>query len=816
MLISYRWLARHVSLEGKSPADVARDLTLHVAEVEGVERFAPHLTDVVVGFVREREQHPNADRLSLCQVESGDGEVHQIVCGAPNVAAGQKIALARVGTKLPGDFKIKKSKIRGVESAGMICSERELELGDDHDGIWVLPDEATVGQPVSEAVGADDWIIEIDNKAITHRPDLWGHRGVAAELAALWERSLEPLDDSLPETGDGAAFGVRVESERCSRYLALPIDGVAAQKSPDWLRLLLLAVGQRPIDLLVDVSNFVMLDLGQPNHLFDRARISEGIVVRDARAGEVLQTLDGEDRKLEPSDLLICSGEEPVALAGIMGGEASKVAAGTSSLLLEVASFDAVTVRRTATRIGLRTDASARFEKSLSPLLPLSAAGHLVRTLQGIQPGLSLPSPYTDAGDWTDPSCEIALRPDRVRSLLGVETTDAEIAATLERLGFGVRVEVGEPGGESLAVTVPAARATKDVAIEEDLIEEVGRFYGYGRIEERPLLAEVRPVPRDPRRELVRRIQDCLAGGARFHEALTYSFVSEDLLRTLGLADEPYVRVTNPVAEGADRIRRSVLPSLLARLEPNLHQREEVRLFEVGKGTLPEHPDERGKPAEVHELALVWAGPKPAAGARFDDNNLARMKGVLEDLLRALSLPAPVWEQTASAPGWAHPNACLSALPGTEGAEDAEPSVGALTLSQLEPGVARELSLGDFDVVCASLSLDRLLELERAPRPFQSLPRYPGVKIDVALALEEAVTCGTVEEAIRRSGKGLVREIELFDLYRGDAVGAGRRSLAFHVLLQAPDKTLSDKDGQKFLGRLEREVSQLGGELRKE
>lgn len=805
MLISYRWLARHVSLEGKSPEDVARDLTLHVAEVEGVERFAPHLSDVVVGFVREREQHPNADRLSLCQVESGDGEVHQIVCGAPNVDAGQKIALARVGTRLPGDFKIKKSKIRGVESAGMICSERELELGDDHDGIWVLPDESVVGRPVAEAVGADDWIIEIDNKAITHRPDLWGHRGVAAELAALWERTLLPLDDSLPEAGSGPAFDVRVESERCSRYLALPIDGVAPRKSPDWLRLLLLAVGQRPIDLLVDVSNFVMLDLGQPNHLFDRTRISEGIVVRDARAGEVLQTLDGEERALEPSDLLICSGDEPVALAGIMGGEASKVAEGTSSLLLEVASFDAVTVRRTATRIGLRTDASARFEKSLSPLLPLSAAGHLVRTLQSVQPDLSLPAPLTDAGSWTDPTCEIELRPDRVRSLLGVETSDAEIAATLERLGFGVRVEDAH-----LAVTVPAARATKDVGIEEDLIEEVGRFHGYGRIEERPLLAEVRPVARDPRREMVRRIQDCLAGGARFHEALTYSFVSEDLLRTLDLADQEYVRVTNPVAEGADRVRRAVLPSLLGRLEPNLRRRDQVRLFEVGKGTLPEQRDDRGKPAEVHELALVWAGPRPAADARFDANNLARLKGVLEDLLRALSLPAPTWELAADAPGWAHRNACLR---GVLAADEAAPAV---TLSQLEPGVARALSLGEFDVACANVSLDRLLAIESRPRPFEPLPRYPGVKIDVALALDEGVTCGVVEESIRRSGKGLVKEIELFDVYRGGAVGEGRRSLAFHVLLQAPDKTLSDKDGQKFLGRLERAVAELGGELRKE
>ena len=493
MRISLRWLERHVSLEGIAPEQLCDDLTMSTAEVEGLERFAPALDDVVVGHVDACEKHPDAEKLSLCRVDVGGDEPLAIVCGAPNVAAGQKVAVARVGTTLPGDFKIKKSKIRGVESHGMICALDELGIGDEHAGIWVLPADATVGEPVARALGLEDWVIEIDNKSLTHRPDLWGHRGIAREVAAIYERPLHPLDTRLPATGKAAPCPVAIESAGCSRYVALPIEGVAPGPSPDWLGWLLRAVGQRPIDLLVDLSNFVMLDLGQPNHVFDRQRIGDrGIVVRDARAGESITTLDGETRALTPSDVLICAGDEPVALAGVMGGEGSKVADDTDSLLLEVATFDATTIRRTSTRVGLRTDSSARFEKTLDPTLPLRAAGHFARLLQSIAPNATLPAPPTDVGDWTDPSATIELRCDRVRTALGTALPDDAIRGILERLEF--EVENGA-GADTLRVRVPSFRAGKDITIEQDLVEEVGRIHRYGNIEERPLVFEIAPPP---------------------------------------------------------------------------------------------------------------------------------------------------------------------------------------------------------------------------------------------------------------------------------------------------------------------------------
>src|SRR5688572_19055748 len=393
MKISYRWLRRHVDLSGLSPREVANDLTIHTAEVEGLAPFAPWLGEVVVGKVVERAKHPDADKLSLCRVDvgpRGEGQLLQIVCGAANVAQGQRVAVALPGVTLPGDLKIKKTKIRGVESQGMICSERELQLSDEHEGIWVLPGTPEPGTKVSAALGLDDWVIEIDNKSLTHRPDLWGHRGVALEVAAIHGRKRKPLDLAFPKTAPGTPYPVRVESAACARYIGLPISGVKNGRSPEWLRALLLAVGQRSLDLLVDLSNFVMLDLGQPNHLFDLARLSaDGIRVRDAGPGERMRTLDGVERVLTGDDMLICSGDDVVALAGVMGGGGSKVTPETSELLLEAACFLPAPVRRTAARLGLRTDASARFEKNLDPTLPAKAAAHLVHLLREMQPGIS-------------------------------------------------------------------------------------------------------------------------------------------------------------------------------------------------------------------------------------------------------------------------------------------------------------------------------------------------------------------------------------------------------------------------------------------
>ncbi len=806
MYVSIKWLKRHVDLGGLSAEQICDDLTLSTAEVEGLEPFAPWLGDVTVGLVKTREPHPDADKLSVCTVDIGGDEALTIVCGAPNVDAGQKVAVATVGTVLPGDFKIKKSKIRGVPSQGMICALDELGLGDDHEGIWVLPGDVAVGESLAKAMDLEDHVIEIDNKSLTHRPDLWGHRGIAGELAAIYRRDLRSIDLTLPATGDAPGCPVKIESPACSKYLALEIAGARALPSPLWMQALLLAVGQRPIDQLVDLSNFVMLDLGQPNHTFDRRAIGDdGIVVRQAHAGETLRTLDDEERALVDTDLLICAGDTPVALAGIMGGEGSKVEGDTDALVLEVATFDPTVVRRTSARLALRTDSSARFEKSLDPTLPARAAAHFVRLLAELQPEVTLPSKLTEVGDGVDPAFSLRLRTDHVRRSLGKAVDDAEIRDILERLGFGVRdVE------EGFEVAVPSARATKDIGIERDLVEEVGRIHRYGEIEPAAMAFDLVPPPRNDRRRLVRQIQDRLAGGARFHEVIAYSFVHDDLVKKLGQEDLGYVRVINPVVQGEERVRRSVVASLLAPLEANRRGGDDVRLFEIGKGYVPEDGNDRGEPRERHLLGLVWATPRPGQHASFDENRFAQLYGVVSELIAHLGYEAPSWTVAEQAPAWAHPGKRLEAR--FDGVDEA-----LALVADLDPGAAAALGLsGELasDVAVAEISLDALLAGPKRSARYTPLPKFPGIKVDVAVALDEATPSQAVVDAIEASGKGIVASVELFDLYRGDALGEGRKSLAYHVILQSGSKTLSEKDEQKFLKRFDQAVQKLGGELR--
>jgi phenylalanyl-tRNA synthetase beta chain len=804
MLISYRWLGRHIDLSGLSPEQVASDLTISTAEVEGVTSFLPHAREIVVGRVLSRAPHPGADRLSLCQVEAGGSEPVSVVCGAANVAAGQTVALALPGTTLPGVGTLKKSKIRGEVSLGMICSEQEIGLSDESAGIWVLSDSLRVGSPLSEALGLGDSVIDIDNKSLTHRPDLWGHRGIARELSAIYRRPLLPLQLSLPETGGAAPINVKVADPACLRYLALAIDGARPLPSPLWLRALLSAVGQRSKNQLVDLSNFVMLDLGQPNHVFDRQRLgSDGVVVQKASAGQAFVTLAGQPLTLSSEDLLISSGSQAVALAGVMGGANSEVSADTRALLLEVATFDAATVRRSSGRHGLRTDSSARFEKSLDPELPPLCAAHFAELLRQLQPEVSFPSPVTDVRTVPARELTISLRPERVRQDLGAELADGEIQDILTRLGFGVQAT---PAG--FQVHVPSDRATKDIGIERDLVEEVGRLHGYGNIVERTLVAPIQPPPHDERRLLVRRIADRLAGAAHFTETISYSFHSDDLLERLGLSELPHATLENPVVSQQSRMRRSVAPSLLTGLEANRRHREVVRLFEVGKGYLPENANAQGEPEERQLVALLLAAPPPRKGAGFQENSLAQLQGIVADVLDVLERPPVQWGG-GTAPAWAEPGRCLVATyPG--GAEVATlASVDASVLAAL--GLKGRLS---SDVALAEISLDAALAAPRVTRKYVPVPRFPGIKVDVAVAVADSVRSGDVVSAIRDAAGPHCRAVELFDLYVGDAVGAGKKSLAYHVLLQAEDKTLSDTEEQKFLKRLASKLEAIGAELR--
>lgn len=801
MKISLRWLSRHVDLSGIEPKQILADLTMSTAEIDGLIRFGDGLEPFVVGHVRKREKHPDADKLSVCEVDlGGAGGVVQIVCGAPNVAAGQRVVVIRPGDTLPaaggkGALKIKVGKIRGVESHGMICSESELALSTEHDGILVLPPDTPIGARFVDTAPVQDHVFEIDNKSVNHRPDLWGHYGFARELAAIYGRPLKPLAAGVPFPTAGKKVEVVIDDRHgCPRYCGLVIDGVVAGPSPNELRWQLAAVGQRAINLPVDLTNYVMLDLGQPMHAFDARHVATGpIRVRRARPAESITTLDGQQRKLTDQDLLVCAGDKPEALAGIMGGAGTMVEAGTTSLFLESANFHAATIRRTSMRLGLRTDASARFEKAQDPANAELAVHHFVALLQQYCPTAKPAGPLVDPAGFRYVPKPITLRRARLLLKLGTRLDDEKVVAILTSLHFGVVVT---PVG--FDVTVPSFRATKDIAAEDDLIEEVGRMFRYDNIAERPLHGTVVPPPRHEELFLARRLLEisCLELGCS--EVYNYSFVPDAVLQAAGAAAHAYVQVTNPVAPEITRIRRHVLPSLLASVPQNLRTHAEVKLCEHGKGYHAEMRDGHGLPHEVRELAFVWA-------RRDGVHPFGELREAIGSMLERVGYPAVmsrVWHGTDQP--WVHPSRAV--------AIDRDGSPCGY-VAWLHPGVARAMEL-PANTAIACLDVRALFANGRKIARYQAVPTFPVLPVDVALLVDEGTQVAAVVEFLRTTGRKLVKDVRLFEVYRGDRLPAGRKSLNFTVTLGADDRTLTDEDESKFLGKVREQCATIGAELR--
>ncbi len=798
MKISLNWLGDFVDLSDHTPQQVADLLSMHTAEVEGVEEYGAELRPLVVGEVVECAPHPAADKLSLTQVDFGAEQTVPVVCGASNVRQGQKIAFAPVGCVLPGGLKIKKAKLRGEASHGMICSGRELELSDDQAGILELACDAEVGRSLAEELGLLDPVLELDNKSLTHRPDLWGHYGFARELAAILGRRLQPL----PLLSDYPAAGadpvpIRIEDGTgCSFYAGLRIDlDAPPQASPERIQQRLLATGLRPINDIVDLSNYVMLELGQPTHAFAWPQLAGScIVVRGAASGEKLTTLDGVERVLDPHDMVIADQQRPVALAGVIGGADSEVGDDTTQLLLESAAFNATSVRRSAHRHGLRSDASARFEKSLDPALADLALRRYCHLLAEIRPQARIVAAPASAGCDEVDLRHIDLDPERCAELLGVGIARDQIGAILQSLGFA-----SEDAGAHLHVRVPSWRASKDVRTAIDLVEEVGRIYGYHKIAEQPLQAPVQAPRADPGRMLERRLVARLHGAHAAYESQGYTFLQHSWAERLGLQGDDFVCVDNPVQDGVDLIRHDPVPTLLEQAVGNLREETSGCLFEIGKGY---RPVEQGLPPQRRWLAAVmW---RPEGGVEQGPGSLfAAARTVAEDLLRCAGLrrsdPCP---GAVDAP-WAHPARALTW----------QDPLALVAL--LHPRLREELGARRSAIAVVRIDLDELHRLAAAAQPaFRPPSRFPAIKVDVALALPATVPYAEVENALRQAGGRVLEELHMFDLFEGGTLAPGQRSLAFHALLRASDRTLKDKDEQKFLTKVAQAAERLGGGLR--
>ncbi|MDI3297676.1 MAG: phenylalanine--tRNA ligase subunit beta [Bacillota bacterium] len=801
MRIDWLWLREFV----EPPAGVeelARLLPLQGLEVAGVERGPESLDGLRVARLAAVEPHPQADQLRLCRLDVGLGREVQVVSGAPNLRAGMLGVWAPPGARLPGRPEpLAATRFRGVLSEGMLCAGDELGLpGGDHAGVLELP-AGTPGEPAERYLPVGDAVLELEltpNYAVHCQSVLGVAREVAARFGLPLPGPKAPAVDWEALAGSPLAPGIRLEApDGCGRYVALLLEDVRPVPSPPEVQRRLRAAGLRPINALVDATNYVMLESGQPLHAFDADRLAwrDGrplVGVRRARRGERLVTLDGVERELSQEDLLIVSEDRPVGLAGVMGGAGSEVEEGTRRVLLESAWFEPRSIRRTARRQGLPSEAAARFEKGVDPALQRPAALRAAELMVAWTGGRLAAA--AEATGRLPGERRVAWRPERIRSLLGMEIGEGELRALLERLGF--RFE--EAGGGRFLVRVPSWRG--DVEGEADLAEEAGRLAGYERIPSR-LAASPGGLPEPDRPGLLRRLVRETLAGAGLSESVGYPLQGEERLRLLGFDPARCPRLANPISREQACLEPSLLPSLLASAEENRRQgREEWALFEVGRcfaladgGGV----EERSAAGFLVRGRLAWSWADRGRPADF-----FTAKGLMEALLQRTAVRGARFER--GGPAALHPGRAARVL-----AADGEP-IG--WLGELHPALARRLDLPE-GMVAGELDLDAVLRLAEPPREPAPLARYPGVERDLSLVVPEEEPAERVAAAIREAAGPWLDRLFLFDVYHGEEIGAGRKSLAFSLTYRAPDRTLSDEEvarvHETVRARLKREGAQL-------
>ncbi|MGZ8481261.1 MAG: phenylalanine--tRNA ligase subunit beta [Candidatus Limnocylindria bacterium] len=808
------WLREYVDVT-LSPRELADELTMRGMEVSAIEQGGAGWADVVVGRLVDVKRHPNADTLWVTRVEVEEGaEPLEIVCGAQNLELGQLVPVARVGAVLPGDRRIERSKIRGVVSQGMLCSAIELGRGPDADGIHILghDDELALGAPLGEVLG--ETVLDVDVKP--NRGDALSMVGLAREIAAFTgdELRMPPIEVTEASDPTDAHVTVRIEDPELNpRFAARWFDGVANGPSPDWMQQRLLAAGMRPISAVVDVTNYVMHELGQPMHAYDADAVPEGqIVVRRARAGETLTTLDHVERRLDERMIVIADRERPIGLAGIMGGASTEVGASTTRVILESAIFHGPTIRNTARRLGLRSEASMRHEKEIGPDLPRAAVDRAARLIAEIT-GASVGRGIVDNDPAPKPSRQVEASVQRMSRLLGIDLDADRVAALLRPLGFETTAR-----GDRLTLTVPSHRL--DVEGSADIAEEVARAHGYERIEGRLPRAALPPYRSDPSepRQAVRRI----LAGLGLDEVVTHALIGPDDLGRAELdpAAPHLVRVSNPLSEEHSILRPSLTPSGLGALAENARRRRpDAWLFEVGKvywyNPGPATPRERASETagtgryEGWELGIILAGSaapaSPGIAARPAD--VADLKGIVDALHDAIGAPRPSYR--GEDPERRHPHR----HPGRTGVVCDGGGRPYGSLGEVHPRVVEEWGLTGRPVD-ASIDLERLLALVPERQRSRPISTLQPLDRDLAVVVEEGTPVGELLRIARMSAGPLLDELHLFDVYRGDQIGPGRVSYAL-ALRFAPQQAGDERSVEKALDKVRGALRHhLEGEIR--
>ncbi|WP_332689697.1 phenylalanine--tRNA ligase subunit beta [Halalkalibacter lacteus] len=789
MLVSYKWLQDYIDIEDLTARDIAEKMTRGGIEIDFVHQLNQGVSGVVVGFVKECQQHPNADKLNVCQVDIGEEELVQIVCGASNISSGQHVVVAKVGAVLPGNFKIKKAKLRGEVSQGMICSLQELGIESKlvqrefTEGIYVFNDKVEVGSDALAALNLDDEVLELD--LTPNRSDCLNMLGVAYEVGALYEREVTLPNIEVITNAEEASdyISVTVEaSEDNPYYGAVIIKDVKVGTSPLWLQNRLMAAGIRPISNVVDVTNYVLLEYGQPLHAFDYDRFgSKEVVVRRAQGGEKIVTLDEQERTLTSDHLVITNGNEPVAIAGVMGGATSEVHDGTTTVLLEAAYFKGATIRKASRDLGLRSDASTRYEKGVDQDRVL-AAGRRAAAMIAELTGGTIVSGVVEEDVLSYEMATVRLDLERVNNRLGMSVSMEEAASFMSRLGFTY-----EQDGDVLHVTVPSRRS--DIQIEEDLMEEVARLYGYDHIPTTLPKGATTQGALSEYQKKRRHVRHVLASSG-LSEVITYSLTSPE--KAKGFAFETTnnspIRLAMPMSEDRSTMRTSLIPHLFDVLSYNINRKnQEVHVFEIGSIFLTDEDSLTKQPTEKEMVtgALTglwhehsWQGEKKSV-------DFYVVKGILEGLFAELGLTEPIVFEQAKLPDMHPGRTALILLDGKE--------VGFI--GQVHPALQKELGLKETYVY--ELELEVLLKHDTKPVVYQDLPRFPAMVRDIALVVDAHRSAGEVEAVIRWAGGALLKKVRLFDLYEGEHMEEGKKSLAFSLTYLDSERTLTDEEVTK-------------------
>ena len=785
MFISMNWISDFVDLEGLDKMELISKFSLSTAEVENdIFHKGEDLSGVVVAEIKFVEPHPESKKLHLLKVDAGDGKLTDVVCGAPNVRVGMKTAFAKVGARI-GDITIAPRPLAGFESCGMCCSEKEIGISDNHEGIMDIIDEVANGTDIKDLYDIDDIIFEVDNKSLTNRPDLWGHYGIAREFATIAKRPLKPIEQiDLSKYDNLEKIDLKIEDELCQRYSSIKVENVTKNIAPVNMRIRLFYCGMRAINLLTDLTNYLMLEMGQPMHAFDSRRV-EKIRIKRFDKPFTFTTLDGVERNIDENTLMICNDNTPVAIAGIMGGLDSEIVEDTTTLTLESATFNAASIRKSAVRLAHRTDASARYEKSLDPEMTTVAIARFMKLLLDIDPGVKVVSALTDEYAFHYPKISLEFDKAYVDKYTGIEISDEHIVDTLTALGFGV-----EHNGNDFKVDVPSYRATKDVSLKADIIEEITRIYGYDNFDLFTTNAPLYPVRMSEEKNLEDRIKDILVKRFRLHEVHSYVWQYADEYKKLGIEVEDNVKLANSTNPNIETLRRSIVPTQLCQVNYNTGYASDFGLFEIGH--VINGLDAEGLCNESKKLCItLFSKTKSLEQLYFE------LRDMIAETIDDIKHKPLSYAKKDATHSYQHPkNLNYLMVDGVQ--------IGEIGIAH--PSVSRKIDK-KAQIVFAEIDIEKLTNVGALNISYVEPSKYPSIEVDLSFIAEKF---SEINDTIKKSAGNILKKVGVADVYSDGT----SKSITVRLLFEDSSRTLTHDEVQTVVDEIISNLKEKGINLK--